>query len=372
MTTRLKEEKTMFEFEQDTFRKNIDIMRSVMRRYNELNKKDNFPIENFEEALNIISEEFIVANGLISGKELSELCNYIQENFQNDVNVCVYMLINIIRVLNIISSDKHEYYDNDKRNIIISIKKSFYDFIESVSGRVSDIYSFSKEDLVIYLLSVSSQAGDAIENANKAIRDAIEAKNEVLNIADKASQSGLAREFRKCTEELQQGKRGWLIAVTISLICMFGVLIWSFVNIPSPISSEELTKEFLHRLPFLIPCFFALWISSRRYHDTVRLIEDYRFKSGLCATYSGFLDACRRVDGGTEMATTGEGRQPAVQPRRSYEAEMELTRTVLRVISTDSTRHLRKDKQDSGPILGLAEHCVDAIAGVVKRDRKGD
>ena len=84
------------------------------------------------------------------------------------------------------------------------------------------------------------------------------------------------------------------------------------------------------------------------------------------------MDACRRVDGGTEMGTTGEGGQSAVQPRRSYEAEMELTRTVLRVISTDSTRHLRKDKQDSGPILGLAEHCVDAIAGVVKRDRKGD
>ena len=362
----------MFEFEQDTFRKNIDIMRAVVRRYNELNKKDNFPIENFEEALNIISKEFIVANRLISDKELSSACNYMQENSQNDVNGCVYILINVIRILNIVSSDKHEYYDNDKRDIVLTIKKSFYDFIESVSDKVSDIYNFSKEDLVICLLSLSSQAEYAVENANEAIKNAIEAKNEVLNIADKASQSGLAREFRKCTEELQQGKRGWLIAVTISIVCMFGVLIWSFVNIPSPISSEELTKEFLHRLPFLIPCFFALWISSRRYHDTVRLIEDYRFKSGLCATYSGFLDACRRVDGGTEMGTTGEGGQSAVQPRRSYEAEMELTRTVLRVLSTDSTRHLRKDKQDSGPILGLAEHCVDAIAGVVKRDRKGD
>ena len=179
----------------------------------------------------------------------------MQENSQNDVNGCVYILINVIRILNIVSSDKHEYYDNDKRDIVLTIKKSFYDFIESVSDKVSDIYNFSKEDLVICLLSLSSQAEYAVENANEAIKNAIEAKNEVLNIADKASQSGLAREFRKCTEELQQGKRGWLIAVTISIVCMFGVLIWSFVNIPSPISSEELTKEFLHRLPFLIPVF---------------------------------------------------------------------------------------------------------------------
>ena len=85
----------MFEFEQDTFRKNIDIMRAVVRRYNELNKKDNFPIENFEEALNIISKEFIVANRLISDKELSSACNYMQENSQNDVNGCVYILINV-------------------------------------------------------------------------------------------------------------------------------------------------------------------------------------------------------------------------------------------------------------------------------------
>lgn len=130
----------MFEFEQDTFRKNIDIMRAVVRRYNELNKKDNFPIENFEEALNIISKEFIVANRLISDKELSSACNYMQENSQNDVNGCVYILINVIRILNIVSSDKHEYYDNDKRDIVLTIKKSFYDFIESVSDKVSDIY----------------------------------------------------------------------------------------------------------------------------------------------------------------------------------------------------------------------------------------
>ena len=164
--------------------------------------------------------------------------------------------------------------------------------------------------------------------------------------------------------------------VIISILGMGWILIWDLLNIPSPNSGYDIFKNWvdglMHRLPIIFPCLFAVWLSSRRYHDTVRLIEDYRFKSRLCATYSGFLDACRRIDGCTEMATTGEGGQPVVQTRRSYDAEMELTRTVLRVISTDPTRHLRKDKQDSGPILGLAEHCVDAIAGVVKRDRKGD
>lgn len=220
------------------------------------------------------------------------------------------------------------------------------------------------------------QAEQMFELSKQAIENANAATIEVLGLANTASQSGLAKEFERCIQDLQWGRRLWLIAVIASLVSMGWVLTCEFLNVPSPQSNINLLTTWfeglLHRLPIIFPCLFAVWLSSRRYHDTVRLIEDYRFKSRLCATYSGFLDACRRIDGCTEMATTGEGGQPVVQTRRSYDAEMELTRIVLRVISTDPTRHLRKDKQDSGPILGLAEHCVDAIAGVVKRDKKGD
>lgn len=255
-----------------------------------------------------------------------------------------------------------------------NLEKSFNRWNEKVKSLLDSEKEIQEKTVI--LDAYRKQAEQMFELSKQAIENANAATIEVLGLANTASQSGLAKEFERCIQDLQRGRRLWLIAVIASLVSMGWVLTWEFLNVPSPQSNINLLTTWfeglLHRLPLIFPCLFAVWLSSRRYHDTVRLIEDYRFKSRLCATYSGFLDACRRIDGCTEMAATGEGGQPVVQTRRSYDAEMELTRTVLRVISTDPTRHLRKDKQDSGPILGLAEHCVDAIAGVVKRDRKGN
>lgn len=264
---------------------------------------------------------------------------------------------------------------NKKNYNEIQVLKKEYAELKSIIGPLENP-SKELEALLESHAVTQQQAKNTIERAQQAVKDAQKATIEVRGLANIASQSGLAKEFEKCINKLQPGRIFWLIMVIISLLSMGWILVWDLLHFPPPNAGNDIFKNWIegimHRLPLVIPCLFAVWLSSRRYHDTVRLIEDYRFKSRLCATYSGFLDACRRIDGCTEMATTGEGGQPAVQTRRSYDAEMELTRTVLRVISTDPTRHLRKDKEDSGPVLGLAEHCVDAIAGVVKRDKKGD
>lgn len=235
-----------------------------------------------------------------------------------------------------------------------NLEKSFNRWNEKVKSLLDSEKEIQEKTVI--LDAYRKQAEQMFELSKQAIENANAATIEVLGLANTASQSGLAKEFERCIQDLQRGRRLWLIAVIASLVSMGWVLTWEFLNVPSPQSNINLLTTWfeglLHRLPLIFPCLFAVWLSSRRYHDTVRLIEDYRFKSRLCATYSGFLDACRRIDGCTEMAATGEGGQPVVQTRRSYDAEMELTRTVLRVISTDPTRHLRKDKQDSGPILG--------------------
>ena len=286
---------------------------------------------------------------------------------KNELSICKELSY----YLNYFESIDTSTYRKDNRFIIESIKKltkrqdDLQKTIDSIS-QLGDEFNVRLEKLA----SAEQYIDYIVDAAQQSAKDSQKVTAEVRGLANIASQSGLAKEFEKCIRQLQPGRVFWLIMV------MGWILIWDLLNIPSPNSGYDIFKNWvdglMHRLPIIFPCLFAVWLSSRRYHDTVRLIEDYRFKSRLCATYSGFLDACRRIDGCTEMATTGEGGQPVVQTRRSYDAEMELTRTVLRVISTDPTRHLRKDKQDSGPILGLAEHCVDAIAGVVKRDRKGD
>lgn len=292
---------------------------------------------------------------------------------KNELSICKELSY----YLNYFESIDTSTYRKDNRFIIESIKKltkrqdDLQKTIDSIS-QLGDEFNVRLEKLA----SAEQYIDYIVDAAQQSAKDSQKVTAEVRGLANIASQSGLAKEFEKCIRQLQPGRVFWLIMVIISILGMGWILIWDLLNIPSPNSGYDIFKNWvdglMHRLPIIFPCLFAVWLSSRRYHDTVRLIEDYRFKSRLCATYSGFLDACRRIDGCTEMATTGEGGQPVVQTRRSYDAEMELTRTVLRVISTDPTRHLRKDKQDSGPILGLAEHCVDAIAGVVKRDRKGD
>lgn len=279
--------------------------------------------------------------------------------------------------MNCFESIDTSIYRKDNRFIIESIKK-LTKRQDNLEKNIDSISQLGEEfNVRLEKLASAEQYIDYIvDTAQQSAKDSQKVTAEVRGLANIASQSGLAKEFEKCIRQLQPGRVFWLIMVIISILGMGWILIWDLLNIPSPNSGYDIFKNWvdglMHRLPIIFPCLFAVWLSSRRYHDTVRLIEDYRFKSRLCATYSGFLDACRRIDGCTEMATTGEGGQPVVQTRRSYDAEMELTRIVLRVISTDPTRHLRKDKQDSGPILGLAEHCVDAIAGVVKRDKKGD
>lgn len=292
---------------------------------------------------------------------------------KNELSICKELSY----YLNYFESIDTSTYRKDNRFIIESIKKltkrqdDLQKTIDSIS-QLGDEFNVRLEKLA----SAEQYIDYIVDAAQQSAKDSQKVTAEVRGLANIASQSGLAKEFEKCIRQLQPGRVFWLIMVIISILGMGWILIWDLLNIPSPNSGYDIFKNWvdglMHRLPIIFPCLFAVWLSSRRYHDTVRLIEDYRFKSRLCATYSGFLDACRRIDGCTEMATTGEGGQPVVQTRRSYDAEMELTRTVLRVISTDPTRHLRKDKQDSGPILGLAEHCVDAIAGVVKRDRKGN
>lgn len=297
--------------------------------------KDDVYVQEHEKIKNLIGEFEPFIGGVLS-------------SYENDIAI----IRNDIRKLRI---------DNIK---IKEIVEPFKDSSDELQYRLDKLTT--SEQYVKYI----------VDTAQQIVKDSQEIITEVRGLANIASQSGLAKEFEKCIKQLQPGRVFWLIMVIISILGMGWILTWDLLHMPSPSLGYDIVKNWaegvLHRLPIVLPCVFAIWLSSRRYHDTVRLIEDYRFKSRLCATYSGFLDACRRIDGCTEMAATGEGGQPVVQTRRSYDAEMELTRTVLRVISTDPTRHLRKDKQDSGPILGLAEHCVDAIAGVVKRDRKGD
>lgn len=326
--------------------------------------------------------------------DIEDLCNSL---YTEDYALIKEQIVNSLRRISIWCKKKNELsickessyylnyfesidtstYSKDNRFIIESIKKltkrqdNLQKTIDSIS-QLGEEFNVRLEKLA----SAEQYIDYIVDAAQQSAKDSQKVTAEVRGLANIASQSGLAKEFEKCIRQLQPGRVFWLIMVIISILGMGWILIWDLLNIPSPNSGYDIFKNWvdglMHRLPIIFPCLFAVWLSSRRYHDTVRLIEDYRFKSRLCATYSGFLDACRRIDGCTEMATTGEGGQPVVQTRRSYDAEMELTRTVLRVISTDPTRHLRKDKQDSGPILGLAEHCVDAIAGVVKRDRKGD
>ena len=359
------------------------------------NKTLNTANENIINALCFIEKNLnhdVISDDLYM--DIEDLCGSL---YTEDYDLIKEQIVNSLRRISIWCKKKNElsiykessYYLNcfesidtsiyrkDNRFIIESIKK-LTKRQDNLEKNIDSISQLGEEfNVRLEKLASAEQYIDYIvDTAQQSAKDSQKVTAEVRGLANIASQSGLAKEFEKCIRQLQPGRVFWLIMVIISILGMGWILIWDLLNIPSPNSGYDIFKNWvdglMHRLPIIFPCLFAVWLSSRRYHDTVRLIEDYRFKSRLCATYSGFLDACRRIDGCTEMATTGEGGQPVVQTRRSYDAEMELTRIVLRVISTDPTRHLRKDKQDSGPILGLAEHCVDAIAGVVKRDKKGD
>lgn len=111
-----------------------------------------------------------------------------------------------------------------------NLEKSFNRWNEKVKSLLDSEKEIQEKTVI--LDAYRKQAEQMFELSKQAIENANAATIEVLGLANTASQSGLAKEFERCIQDLQRGRRLWLIAVIASLVSMGWVLTWEFLNVP--------------------------------------------------------------------------------------------------------------------------------------------
>lgn len=132
--------------------------------------------------------------------------------------------------------------------------------------------------------SLFAEAKTAKDKLEALITEASEARDTIEGLLPGAASVGLAASFEDRAKKLGPPKYAWMIVFILSILGMLGVAF------TLDLQSGEIWKDALARLPFFAPLVWLAWFSAIQYGNTIRLEEDYRFKTSTAKAFVGYRD----------------------------------------------------------------------------------
>ena len=122
-------------------------------------------------------------------------------------------------------------------------------------------------------------------------------KNEIRDLLDIATNASLASSYEKSNKSYKCAIMGWNATFIISILGIFGVAIWGFVEIADKISDPlVIFGAIFARLPFYIPLAWLAIFATNRRNENKRLQEEYKHKETLAKAYSGYKEQIEKLE----------------------------------------------------------------------------
>lgn len=185
--------------------------------------------------------------------------------------------------------------------------------------------------------SLSDSASSAKSVLDELVSEAESIRDTIEGLLPGSASVGLAASFEERANKLVVPRRGWMTVFIISILAMVGVAF------TIDLSGDDYLQDALSRLPFLAPFIWLGWFSALQYGNTIRLEEDYRFKTSTAKAFVGYRDHMTHLKD-VDLENAGNA------------LSLLSTRTV-EVLSIEPGRLLGKSHNEatpSGGILGLA------------------
>ena len=173
-------------------------------------------------------------------------------------------------------------------------------------------------------------------------------KNEIRDLLDIATNASLASSYEKSNKSYKCAIMGWNATFIISILGIFGVAIWGFVEIADKISDPlVIFGAIFARLPFYIPLAWLAIFATNRRNENKRLQEEYKHKETLAKAYSGYKEQIEKLE-----------------DSKAQELAEKLMDKLVEMTNENPNRSLDKDKKEKMPTFEMIEKLSDLISKV--------
>ena len=173
-------------------------------------------------------------------------------------------------------------------------------------------------------------------------------KNEIRDLLDIATNASLASSYEKSNKSYKCAIMGWNATFIISILGIFGVAIWGFVEIADKISDPlVIFGAIFARLPFYIPLAWLAIFATNRRNENKRLQEEYKHKETLAKAYSGYKEQIEKLE-----------------HSKAQELAEKLMDKLVEMTNENPNRALDKVKKEKMPTFEMIEKLSDLISKV--------
>ncbi len=168
-------------------------------------------------------------------------------------------------------------------------------------------------------------------------------KDEIKDLLAVATNASLASSYEKSKESYKLAIMGWNATFIISILGIFGVAIWGFVEIADKISDPSVIfGAIFARLPFYIPLAWLAIFAANRRNENKRLQEEYKHKETLAKAYSGYKEQIEKLE-----------------DSKAQELAEKLMEKLVEMTNENPNRALDKAKKEKMPSLEMLEKLKD-------------
>lgn len=168
-------------------------------------------------------------------------------------------------------------------------------------------------------------------------------KNEIKDLLDITTNASLASSYEKSNKNYKCAIVGWNATFIFSILSIFGVAIWGFVEIADKISDPlVIFGAIFARLPFYIPLAWLAIFATNRRNENKRLQEEYKHKETLAKAYSGYKEQIEKLDN-----------------TKAKELAEKLMNNLVEMTNENPNRILDKVKKEKIPTLEMLEKLKD-------------
>ena len=173
-------------------------------------------------------------------------------------------------------------------------------------------------------------------------------KDEIRDLLDIATNASLASSYEKSNKSYKCAIMGWNATFIISILGIFGVAIWGFVEIADKISDPlVIFGAIFARLPFYIPLAWLAIFATNRRNENKRLQEEYKHKETLAKAYSGYKEQIEKLE-----------------DSKAQELAEKLMDKLVEMTNENPNRALDKVKKEKMPTFEMIEKLSDLISKV--------
>ena len=173
-------------------------------------------------------------------------------------------------------------------------------------------------------------------------------KNEIRDLLDIATNASLASSYEKSNKSYKCAIMGWNATFIISILGIFGVAIWGFVEIADKISDPlVIFGAIFARLPFYSSLAWLAIFATNRRNENKRLQEEYKHKETLAKAYSGYKEQIEKLE-----------------DSKAQELAEKLMDKLVEMTNENPNRALDKVKKEKMPTFEMIEKLSDLISKV--------